>query len=401
MSPTPRRAVRSILGDYQAATQKILVSQGNQKILQNNIELLKGQLVPLINNKLMSKENKLYSIEKRDPVAWKHNLDDKVRDLTAAAGVHSVKLPPNFYFTFANYLNQHPSDDQTEVLSKQLLAVELLTNILINAPVQSIIDIQRTNEEDAHASGARRAVVQAGVPDRLGGFSGLADGGAYRVYPCEIEFEATEEGFRKVMNELIQSPYIFVIRTVISPFKMHNPFPPRRVSLIKWSGPRITPSPRGLRARSPPPSPPRARSICFGNSTLHVKMRVDLIEWLTPAPPADKPDTQPEITDMSFKSPEPIVLAVALLLLAIGAGTLAYEFPPLSEIVGFRSMGPKGQTLPAHSRPRTCKKICRHGIRLLSWKEPSERSPPAFRLGRIFVLSVGLSSRRLHQEKER
>jgi hypothetical protein len=45
---------------------------------------------------------------------------------------------------------------------------------------------------------------------------------------------------------------------------------------------------------------------------------------------------------MSFKSPEPIILAVALLLLAGCVGFLAYDFPLLSDIVGFTSMDPKG-----------------------------------------------------------
>jgi hypothetical protein len=43
------------------------------------------------------------------------------------------------------------------------------------------------------------------------------------------------------------------------------------------------------------------------------------------------------------KSPEPIILAVALLLLALGSATLAYMFPSLSEITGVSSTQPKGQ----------------------------------------------------------
>lgn len=42
------------------------------------------------------------------------------------------------------------------------------------------------------------------------------------------------------------------------------------------------------------------------------------------------------------KSPEPIILAVALLLLALGAGGLAYVFPPLNEITGVTTLEPVG-----------------------------------------------------------
>jgi hypothetical protein len=270
---------------YKGASQSILVTKGNEKILQNNIDMLKGQLDPLI-AKLKSKENKLYSIEKKDPVAWKHNLDDKVRELTAAAGVHSVKLPPNYYFTFSNYLNQNPADDQTEVLSKQLLAIEQLTDIMINAPVRSILDIQRTFEEDSKSAPMPGSSPAPGA-GRLGGSSYMSEAGAYRVYPFAIEFETSSNGFRKVMDDLIKSPYIFVVRTVsVVNEQTTSPVPG---DLDKWAGSNdITPTtsdPGTVGATVSTKSP----MYLFGNATLHVKVRVDLIEWLAPAP--DKDDT--------------------------------------------------------------------------------------------------------------
>jgi len=46
---------------------------------------------------------------------------------------------------------------------------------------------------------------------------------------------------------------------------------------------------------------------------------------------------------MMSKSPEPIILAVALLLLALGSATLAYMFPSVEEITGVKSTEPKGR----------------------------------------------------------
>ncbi len=73
---------------------------------------------------------------------------------------------------------------------------------------------------------------------------------------------------------------------------------------------------------------------------------------------------------MSFKSPEPIILAVALFLLALGAGGLAYEFPPLSDIVGFHSMEPTGKP----SRPLSADDLA---ARLVSWNSPALWNAPA------------------------
>ena len=45
---------------------------------------------------------------------------------------------------------------------------------------------------------------------------------------------------------------------------------------------------------------------------------------------------------MNFKSPEPIILAVALFLLALGAGTLAYMYPSVTDITGVKNLQPQG-----------------------------------------------------------
>jgi len=297
---------------YQGPSEKILVTHGNQKTLQENIDLLKSQLAPLIQGKLISKENKLYSIDKLDPVTWKHNLDDKVRELTASANVRSVKLPPNFYFTFANYLNANPNEDETEVLSKQMLGVEQISNILINAPVQKIIDIQRTYEENSKSGGGGSAPA-SGAPSaggRLGGFSYLSEGGAYRVYPFAFEVETTSAGFRKLMNDLIQSPYIFVVREVtVQNTHLTSPQPADLDKIAGTANPNMTMSDPGQVAATVSTKGPQ---YLFGNSPLHVKIQVDLIEWLAPAPvisssdksdaatgsnpasaSAEKPDTKP------------------------------------------------------------------------------------------------------------
>src|SRR5450631_1872851 len=103
---------------------KVAVSTGNIKVLQNNIDLIKAQVNPLIPTKFQPKESKLLAIQKEDPVAWKHDLDDDVHQLTAAAKTKGVALPPNFYFGFTRYLSQSPNDEQTSVLSKQLVGID-------------------------------------------------------------------------------------------------------------------------------------------------------------------------------------------------------------------------------------------------------------------------------------
>ena len=269
-----------------SGSQKIVVSTGNRQVLQDDIDLLTQKLNPVIQGRLHSKESKLYTVVPQDPVAWKHDLDDEVRRLTNAAKIHGVKLPPNFYFSFSRYLNSNPEDEQTVVLKKQLLAVEQISDILLNAPVKSINSIRRTYEEDPHTPDAPGG--SGNVPDRLSGYSYVAGSDIYTDYPFEVEFDANTETLRKVMDDLVQSPYVFVVRTL----NVQNlkPTSPQLGDLDKIAGTGSTSvvnsSPGEVAATTSVQGP----QFLFGDASLRIKARIDLIEWnadsvnaLTPA----------------------------------------------------------------------------------------------------------------------
>jgi len=73
---------------------------------------------------------------------------------------------------------------------------------------------------------------------------------------------------------------------------------------------------------------------------------------------------------MSFKSPEPIILAAALLLLIGGAGYWAYSFPERAAIVGFHSMDPAGKP----SKPLKAEDL---DAKLVVWNSPVLWNEPA------------------------
>jgi hypothetical protein len=257
----------------------IVVSPTNGKTLQTNIDLLKTQLTPLIQEKLQSKENTLHTIDKEDPVAWKHDLEDDIRRLTSTAKTHGVALPTNFAFGFSRYVGTNPADEQTAVLSKQLLGIDKIATILIMAPVKGIQDIRRTYEEDPHTS----TTASNATPSRettqgpLPGYALSAPGNAYIAYPFEIDFETNAENFRTVIDGLIQSPYVFVIRAVT--VKNSSPTSPLVTDLERLAGG----GPGSVIGTSPgevaQTQSTKGPQYLFGNSTLSVKLLVDMIEW--------------------------------------------------------------------------------------------------------------------------
>jgi hypothetical protein len=256
------------------AKSGIIVSDANGKNLQDNIDLLKAQLDPVIHTKLQPKENKLGSIDKEDPVAWKHDLDDSVTRLTSAAKNHIVSLPPNFYFGFSRYLNQNPNDEQTAVLSKQLVGIEEIANILINAPVKSIKGISRTYEEDPDAGSSPGATSEG---DHLVGHSVNVPGNTYTAYPFEIDFESSPENLRSVIDSFMQSPYLLLVRDIT--VENSNPNSPLLTDLATIAGApdsSVTSSSPGEVAATTSTKGPQ---FLFGNSILKVKVRVDMIQW--------------------------------------------------------------------------------------------------------------------------
>ncbi len=260
---------------------KVSVSPANTKILQDNIDLLKAQINPLVPAKLDPKQNKLSTMPREDPVAWKHDLDDDVHRLTAAAKTKGVAIPPNFYFGFTRYLSQSPGDEQTLVLSKQLLGVDQIANILIKAPVKRIDTINRTYEEDPH-QGSGSAPGASGDKDHLGGYAFTAPNNTYISYPFEVDFVTTSESLRSILSELTQSPYIFVVRTISvtnSAVTGSGSGSPELNILDSLAGASGQVSADSNSNGAPPPT--KGPQYLFGanDSTIKVKMRIDLIEW--------------------------------------------------------------------------------------------------------------------------
>jgi hypothetical protein len=214
-------------------------------------------------------------------VAWKHDLDDEVTRLKGAAKSHNVDVQPDFYFGFARYRNQSPSDEQTAVLSKQLLAIDQLTTVLIDAPVKNIQAIRRTYEEDPPLGGGIPNPTSTSDPDRALGYSVSGARNNYTAYPFEFDFVTTAENFRPVMNNLLQSSSVFVVRSVtVTSSSVDSPTIDVLDKLAGTPPPPMTGSSPGEVAATTSTSGPQ---FLFGNETITVKLRVDMIDWTAKA----------------------------------------------------------------------------------------------------------------------
>jgi len=279
------------LSVVKQGTDAIIVSSPSSQTLQANIDLLNSEVKPVIQDKLLAKGNQLQSKTNENPVDWKQDLDKDVTALTAEAKVRGVALQPSFYFGFSYYLGHSPSDEATSTLNKQLLGISEVSKILIEAGIKSISSIRRTYDEDPHSSGGNGGnnggpggnnnnnvtFTAATEPDRLSGISFSAPGDAYHDYPFQVEFDAKAEDLRTVMDNLLKSPYIFIVRTMT--VDNSEPQSPKVSSLQAIAGaptPSVADSSPGEVASTASTKGPQ---FLFGNSVLHIKARIDLIEW--------------------------------------------------------------------------------------------------------------------------
>jgi hypothetical protein len=157
-----------------------------------------------------------------------------------------------------------------------LLGIEQIATVLINSSVKSIDSIHRSYEEDPHTTSTGPSGASEG--DRLPDYSLNAPGNAYTTYPFEVVFETTTENLRPVVNGLIQSPYLFVIRTIS--VENSDPTSPETSKLDQIAGsptptPSVTDSSPGEVANTPIKGP----QYLFGNSTLKITARIDMIQW--------------------------------------------------------------------------------------------------------------------------
>ncbi|MCE0498874.1 MAG: Amuc_1100 family pilus-like protein [Methylacidiphilales bacterium] len=262
--------VQAANDDFQQYSSKMvfLPTRENLKILQGNIDLIHTQLDPMVKDHLQAPGNKLADIVTKNTVDWKRDLDDNVAKLNAAAKAHNVQVPDSYYYSFSYFLSNAPSEENTAVLSKQLLAIEEIVNILIGAPVDAITSIRRTSE----GAGAKDSEL-------LPGHSVEIAGGLYTAYPLEIEFDTTTNALRKVVNDLMQSPYVFIIRSIS--VQNNHPTSPQLGDLDKIAGAQaqssasVTDSPGAVAETKSTAGP----QYLFGGETLHVRMRIDFIEW--------------------------------------------------------------------------------------------------------------------------
>lgn len=258
-------------------------SAANIERLKENQERLGQAIDPIIEQRLAPADSRLDQIMAMNPVSWKTDkLQQAVNRMRDLLGNKAIGTPDNFWFSFAQYQNSNPSEANTQLLGKQLYAIEQLVTILANAgeppAVQSIDRIKRTFDEyGAFQQGGRRD-ARTTSEDQLGMNVQEVDG-LYRVYPFAVTFTGNTRGLRKFLDGLVASGTVFVVRAVqVQNSRGNSP----TLSEVQGLVDQGTNKTFAYNFDEQPGSLPPAVGLqpVFGSESLTITVRVDMIEWL-------------------------------------------------------------------------------------------------------------------------
>ncbi len=133
----------------------------------------------------------------------------------AEAGQNSVILPQHFSMDFEKYQTSPPAVEAAGPLGRQLAALKIVMDILINEQVDAVIGLERTPlpQEGVAGSRSERGRFGRGAGENAGG--GGTSGGLVEKYPFEIRFTANQPAFQKVLNDFAASSKQFFITRML------------------------------------------------------------------------------------------------------------------------------------------------------------------------------------------
>ncbi|MEI6350864.1 MAG: Amuc_1100 family pilus-like protein [Verrucomicrobiota bacterium] len=230
------------------------------------VKTLNQQLVPLS-----------FPLEQISPEQFQDQLRVAVSATSEKAKALGVKLPEKFYLGFDNYRTLPPKAEAAANLGRELKAVELAVNTLIESKVATIDSVIRTPlpEEGEPSKVAAQPSITVGRP------ASTAPKATPLItkFPFEIQFSAEQSHFRNGLNALVKnSKQFFIVRPVTIKNDVEKPL----------SRAEANPTPKTQLATSvnpgdpaagavPPPAEEPALHYIVGTEKVTVGLRVEMV----------------------------------------------------------------------------------------------------------------------------
>jgi hypothetical protein len=275
---------QQVQADYEAAVGKLQKLQNRAPFPndENNakyVELTKQYRAEY--DKLVAKAAAMQKpLAEVTPQSFQEQLSAAVAQVKQAAKENNVTLPEDFYLGFGQYRGTLPGDKAAAPLARELAAIRLIVDQLIQLKVRDIGEIKRDLLPEESGGQASAMVAPAGNNNRgnnrPGGGNNRSGGGSSRtgggLQPMrnivvsssfDINFTADQAATRAALNGIAESDQFFIIRYLN--IANSNPEGPMRGG------------------DAPPPSTdpgaPKALTVLVGRETLSVSLRIEMITF--------------------------------------------------------------------------------------------------------------------------
>jgi hypothetical protein len=215
-------------------------------------------------------------VEELTPSAFQDRLRETVTSIVDHAGKTGVLLPKDFALDFATYQTQPPVAAAASPLGRQLAALQIATNILIDDHVDAISDLSRTRLPQEGGAALVPQDRGGGPFGRRGEGQASAPGSLVDKVSFDIKFTAGQAAFEKVLNDLAaSSKQFFITRTLVV-----NNSDPKPVSKVAQNTP-------GAPAAQPAVTGTDNSGVSYlkfvvGTEKLNIAMRIDMVTFNPP-----------------------------------------------------------------------------------------------------------------------
>lgn len=227
-------------------------------------------------------------VEPLAPNVFQDQLKAAVTQLTAKAG--KMTVPKGFYYGFESYQTSLPNQEVTPLLGRELKAIQLLFQILIEkgkGRVQSISDFKREQlPEEINKKPEVPKATPKPVPGKPAQKPGTPTEPLVKPHSVDIVFTAEQRAVADILNELASNKQQFFITRYVALHNTNDRPPPRE------QAPAAPAAPAAGEAPAPAPDPnapaqvtPDALAkdpIILGNEKVEVTLRVEIVDIAPP-----------------------------------------------------------------------------------------------------------------------